>query len=207
MTYTDTIIAGCGNPLFGDDGFGPAVAEELQIFSIPAHVMAIDAGTSAPELVFPLIDPVVTKKIIIIDIVDFGAEPGSIVLLRPGDFPHGGLHDAHKEGIISSLGDIRTGIEVLIVGCQPGHVPYPYMEIGLSDKVRNAIPNTIRVLCRLIGGDHISSTKDYPVYLRGTGNIQIASCSGTDLPYTAVKPAEEHLLPETHEPQDQRYWL
>jgi coenzyme F420 hydrogenase subunit delta len=189
MTYTDTIIAGCGNPLFGDDGFGPAVAEELQNFPIPAHVMAIDAGTSAPELVFPLIDPAVTKTIIIIDIVDFGAEPGSIVLLRPGDFPQGGFHDAHKMGIIGSLGDIRTGIEVLIVGCQPGHVPYPDMEIGLSDKVRNAIPETIRVVRNLIGTEDISLIKDCPVYLRGSGNIQSASCSGTFLQGTAVKPA------------------
>ena len=150
MTYIETVIAGCGNPLFGDDGFGPAVAEELQKFPFPDYVMAIDAGTSAPELVFPLLDPTVTKKIIIIDVVDFGAAPGTVVLLRPEDFPLKGIHDAQVGGIIGSLGTIRTGIEIVIVGCQPGIVTYPEMAIGLSGEVNDAIPRTVQIIRDLI---------------------------------------------------------
>lgn len=159
MTYTNTVIAGCGNPLFGDDGFGSAVAEELQNFPFPAHIMAIDAGMSAPELLFPLLDPAVTKKIIIIDSVDFGGKPGSVVLLQPGDFPEGGIHDAHQGGIIGSLGTIRAGIEILVIGCQPGRIIYPEMEIGLSGEVNDAIPTTIRIIQDIIRRENATLTE------------------------------------------------
>jgi len=76
MLYPEIVITGCGNPLFADDGFGPAVAEELSKFKLPDNVKVIDAGLGGPHFIFTLIDPEVTKRLIIIDIADFGAQPG-----------------------------------------------------------------------------------------------------------------------------------
>ena len=151
MVYPEIVVAGCGNPLYGDDGFGPAVAQELHKFSFPDHILVIDAGMSAPEQIFPLLDPAITKKLIIVDIADFCSEPGSVTLLRPSDFPHGGIRDAHNGGIIGSLHNIREGFEITIIGCQPGRITDPAMEIGLSEEVKNAIPKTIRIIQALIG--------------------------------------------------------
>ena len=65
-----------GPPLFADDGFGPAVAEEFRNYVLPDNVKVIDAGTSGMYLIFTLLDPEVTKRLIILDIAHFGAKPG-----------------------------------------------------------------------------------------------------------------------------------
>ena len=62
------IIFGCGNILFGDDGFGPAVAEELEgNYDIPEHLCVINAGTSVREFLFNIVlDEKKPKKIFLI---------------------------------------------------------------------------------------------------------------------------------------------
>lgn len=40
-----TLLAGLGNPLSGDDGFGPRVIERLRECGLPSGVMLLDAGT------------------------------------------------------------------------------------------------------------------------------------------------------------------
>jgi len=151
MLYPEIVIAGCGNPLFADDGFGPAVAEELMKFTLPGNVKAVDAGLCGPQFVFPLLDPEVTRKLIIIDIADFGAKPGSITRFQIGDMPGGSLIGEHTGGIMESLRQIGKTIDVTIIGCQPKCVTDPEMVIGLSDEVTRSIPKTIRIVLDMIG--------------------------------------------------------
>ena len=87
MLFSEIVIAGCGNPLFADDGFGPAVIEEMQKLQLPDKVTIIDAGLGGPHFIFTLLDPEVTKHLVIIDIADFGAKPGEITKLKPEDLP------------------------------------------------------------------------------------------------------------------------
>lgn len=157
MMFPEIVIAGCGNPLFADDGFGPAVAEELYHMSMPDNVMVQDAGTSAPQFLLPMLDPAVTKKLIIIDITDFGGEPGSVIRFGTDDINPEGIHDSHSGGIIESLIRIRDEMEIIIIGCQPKHVSYPVMEIGLSKEIANAIPTTIRIICDLVNENGIAT--------------------------------------------------
>jgi len=151
--FPEIVIAGCGNPLFADDGFGPAVAEEMFHIPLPDNVMVQDAGTSAPHYLVPMLDPAVTKKLIIIDITDFGGEPGRVIRLGTGDIIPEGIHDSHAGGIIESLLRIRNKIEITIIGCQPKHVSYPVVEIGLSDEVIRAIPTALRIIGDLLETD------------------------------------------------------
>jgi len=95
MLYSEIVIAGCGNPLFADDGFGPAVIEEMQKLSLPDNVTIIDAGLGGPHFIFTLLDPEVTKKLIIIDIADFGEKPGTLAKFRVEDLPPGSYQKAH----------------------------------------------------------------------------------------------------------------
>ena len=70
--YKDVVVLGCGNILFGDDGFGTQVAEHLEREDlIPSHVSVINAGTGVREILFDLvISNRRPKKVIIIDAVD-----------------------------------------------------------------------------------------------------------------------------------------
>ena len=96
MLYPEIVIAGCGNPLFADDGFGPAVVEELQKLPLPETIKVVDAGLGGPHFIFTLLDPEITRKLVIIDIADFGAEPGEITRLKVEDLPPGTYRDAHS---------------------------------------------------------------------------------------------------------------
>jgi len=154
MLYPEIVIVGCGNPLFADDGFGPAVAEEMMKLSLPDNVKVEDGGLGAPHFIFTLLDPEVTKRLIIIDIADFGAEPGSIAKFRIEDLPPGSYRDAHSWDLTEPLERIKDQIDITVIGCQQKYVSDPEMEIGLSDEVSKAIPKTVRIVLDMIGVDY-----------------------------------------------------
>ncbi len=159
MLYSEIVIAGCGNPLFADDGFGPAVIEELQKLTLPDNVTIIDAGLGGPHFIFTLLDPEVTKKLIIVDIADFGAKPGEITKLRIEDLPPGSYRDAHSWDLAEPLQRIKDQIDITVIGCQPARVTDPDMEIGLSDEIQKAIPRTVHIVLEIIGVDYGTTIK------------------------------------------------
>ena len=154
MLYPEIVIAGCGNPLFADDGFGPAVVEELKKLTLPDNVKVEDAGLGGPHFIFTLLDPEVTKKLVIIDIADFGAEPGAITKLRVEDLPVGAYRDAHSWDITEPLSRLKDDIDITVIACQPKRVTAPEFEIGLSDEIVKAIPKTIQIVLETIGVDY-----------------------------------------------------
>jgi coenzyme F420 hydrogenase subunit delta len=177
MLYPEIVIAGCGNPLFADDGFGPAVIEEMQNLSLPDNVMIVDAGLGGPHFIFTLLDPEVTKKLIIVDIADFGAEPGAITKLRVEDLPPGAYRDAHSWDLAEPLQRIKDRVDITIIGCQPALVTSPEFELGLSEELQKAIPRTIQVILENIGVDYGTTIK-YLQEERQRGTAK--SCGSTE---------------------------
>ena len=157
MLYPEIVIAGCGNPLFADDGFGPAVIEELKKVFLPGNVKAVDAGTAGPHFLFNMLDPGKTRKLIVIDIVDFGSVPGKTKIMKFKEISPGMIRDAVPGGISDSLKTIKKSIEIIVIGCQPEKSPGPEMEIGLSGEVRKAVPETVRIVFDLVGVNYRSS--------------------------------------------------
>lgn len=149
--YPEIVIAGCGNMLFGDDGYGPEVVERLKEISLPDNVKAVDVGLGGPHFCFTMLDNGVTKKLIIIDIVDFGAEPGTLTKLRIEDLPPGSYRDAHSWDLTEPLHRLKDKVDITVIGCQPKNVPAPDVEIGISTEVEDAIPLTIQVVLKEIG--------------------------------------------------------
>ena len=74
-------ILGCGNELVGDDGFG---IKALDFFKKLPGVECVDAGVGGIDILPQLLD---IDKVIIIDAVQFGNEPGTIYRLTPEDLP------------------------------------------------------------------------------------------------------------------------
>ena len=146
MTYdAEVLVVGCGNVLFKDDGFGPAVIEKieknLENRPLPDNVMVIDGGTGAPHYIFSLPNPM-WKKIIILDIADFGQEPGTIKKLNKNDVPVTKYQDPHSISVADPLDELNE-VEVIIIACQPEKVSSPFVEYGLSDTVRASINEAI----------------------------------------------------------------
>jgi coenzyme F420 hydrogenase subunit delta len=169
MLYSEIVIAGCGNPLFADDGFGPAVIEEMQDLQLPDNVTIIDAGLGGPHFIFTLLDPEVTKKLIIVDCASWSdKEPGTIDILRVRDLPPGAYRDAHSWDLMEPLQRLDDKMDITIIGCQPAKVTFPDMDIGLSDEVQKAIPKTIRLILESIGVDYGTTINVQEDRQRGT---------------------------------------
>ncbi|RAP52274.1 MAG: coenzyme F420-reducing hydrogenase, FrhD protein [Methanosphaera sp. rholeuAM270] len=149
MVYdAEVLVVGCGNVLFKDDGFGPAAIAEieknLENRPLPSNVMTVDAGTSAPHYIFSLPNPL-WKKIIILDIADFGGKAGDIKILSKEDVPQGKYQDPHSVSVADPLDELKE-VEIVIIACQPEKVSSPFVEYGLNESVKKAIPKAIDIV-------------------------------------------------------------
>lgn len=85
MTTSNAVVLGVGNLLWADEGFGPrTVARMIASGNIPDDVEILDGGTQGLYLL-PIIQS--ARRLLVFDIVDFGAEPGRIMVLRDGEIP------------------------------------------------------------------------------------------------------------------------
>ena len=74
-------MAGVGNVLRGDDGFGVIVADRLMREPVPEGVRVIEVGIGGIHLVQELLDGF--DALIVIDALDVGRTPGTVVVSRP----------------------------------------------------------------------------------------------------------------------------
>jgi coenzyme F420 hydrogenase subunit delta len=101
----------------------------------------------------------VTKKLIIVDCAKWGAKPGDIRKIPPEELPPGSYRDAHSWDLTEPLQRIKDRIDITVLGCEPAKVTDPEMEIGLSDEVKEAIPNAVREILEMIGVDYGTTIK------------------------------------------------
>lgn len=139
------LVLGCGNVLFGDDGFGPAVIEYFQKhFEIPADTCVLNAGLRIRELLFNVVlSNQRPTRIIVVDAVDAGRTPGEIfepdIFAMPnkksGDFS---MHQLPTSNLLRELNSIY-GVDVRIISVQIQNIP-DEVSPGLSNVVKASIP-------------------------------------------------------------------
>ena len=142
--YRDVIVLGCGNILFGDDGFGSYVAEHLQNTSlIPDHVSVINAGTGVREILFDLVlaEPK-PKKIVVIDAVDLGRDPGEVFKIHVEELPENkrddfALHHMPTTNLLRELKDF-CDVDVVIIAGQVESIP-EVVKPGLSNALTKSV--------------------------------------------------------------------
>lgn len=146
-----TVVFGCGNTLFGDDGFGPAVADYLvDNCDVPDDVLVMDVGTSVRELLFTiLLSETRPSSVIIVDAVDRGRIPGEIFEISVDEIPEKktvdfSMHQVPTSNMLKELKDIG-GIEVTIIVCQVQDIPEE-VSPGLSGHVTQAVPRASKLI-------------------------------------------------------------
>lgn len=147
-------VIGCGNVLFGDDGFGPAVISYLQDnFEVEQRVELVDAGTSAGEL---LLDAFLGESnietIVLIDAMDLGLPAGTVKELSVEEIPSlkrddFSVHQFPSLDLLTEL--IRKGVDIKIIGCQVESIPEE-VSFGMSEVVAASVPLTARMMSDLI---------------------------------------------------------
>lgn len=131
------LVAGVGNVLRGDDGFGPAVTELL--VGLPEGAEVIETGTGGIALLQELMAG--CSGLILIDAVERGAEPGTLFFIEPEieDAVHvPDVHLANPARVLSMAKTIGVLPErVVIIGCQPADTEELCQ--GLSPPVQRAL--------------------------------------------------------------------
>jgi coenzyme F420 hydrogenase subunit delta len=147
-----TLILGCGNWLFGDDGFGPVVVDYLlSHYRIPPDVYMMDVGTGVRKLLFTVaLSSERPREIVIIDAIDKGRNPGEIFEISLDDFPiekidDFSLHQVPSSNLLRELRDV--GIDIRVLVCQVARVPET-VKPGLSDVLRKAVPEMARLIAQ-----------------------------------------------------------
>lgn len=154
------LIAGMGNVLRQDDGFGVEVVQRLTHQArLPENTRVIDVGIGGIHLVQELMAGY--DALVVVDVVERGSAPGTVHLLEAevadlatwseadrADF----LADTHYTTPTKALILARAlGVlppRVYLLGCQP--VDATELGLGLSEPVERAMDATVREIERLI---------------------------------------------------------
>jgi len=132
------LVAGVGNVLRGDDGFGPRVTELLK--DLPEGADVIETGIGGVALLQEIM--MGCDGLILIDAVERGAPPGTVFLITPEILDGEHVPDVHLANPDRVLSMAKTmGVlpdRVMIVGCQPAD-NMEELDQGLSPEVQRAL--------------------------------------------------------------------
>jgi hydrogenase maturation protease len=119
----DTLVLGVGNLLMADEGVGIQVIQRLQeSASLPETVQVLDGGTLGMDLLYYLEG---TRRLLIIDAVETGCEPGTVIRLENDEVPAhlSAKMSPHQVGIpdmlfAAKLRDLYPE-KIVLLGVQP----------------------------------------------------------------------------------------
>ncbi len=154
MNAKSILIASIGNVLKSDDGLGYNVLEQLRKHKLPDNVDTLSLETFGLSILYYMKG---YDKVVFIDVIKRGGPPGSIYIVKlqdiscikkPIDLQElavMSMHEVDLEKAIAigmALGEISSDIK--IIGCEPEDVDT--LRIGLTDKVKSAVPKIIELL-------------------------------------------------------------
>jgi len=153
--HPSILILGVGNILLSDEGVGVRVIEAMRDVKLPDNVELMDGGTGA----FDLFDVIADRdKVIFIDAVKGGGEPGAVYCFNPADIREQRqcLTSVHQVSLMDTLTMARlTGCsprEVLIFGIEPKEMVWG---LDLSPEVAAVVPHVIELVLSEIWGRHL----------------------------------------------------
>lgn len=158
------LVAGVGNVLRGDDGFGPAVIRALESVleekaNYAESVRLVETGIGGINLVLELLDGY--DALLVVDAVDRDQPPGSLYILEPhvpeimslsGWERHEVATDTHQvvPGQVLIIARAAKALPELIriVGCQPAETEE--LSLALSAPVQEAVPRAVDAVLALL---------------------------------------------------------
>jgi hydrogenase maturation protease len=137
-----TLVLALGNPLMGDDGFGLAVLEQLRRSrEAEGPLILMDGGTWGMSLL-PAIEA--SSRLLLIDAINIGAEPGTTVRLEREQLPRYFSHKISPHQVdlreVLALAELRGTLpnETVAIGVQPENVQLgttlsPRVQVKVAD--------------------------------------------------------------------------
>jgi|GEM_PF-349006 len=146
MPQKKTVILGVGNVLLSDEGVGVHVANELLKMDLPPGVSVVEGGTDGFSLLNIITD---ADRLIVVDAVKGGAEPGSIYRFDANEIrsvPSGFKTSVHQVGILEVIdlsGLIGKTPRTTVIGIEPKSFE---MSLELSPEVMEKVPRIIELV-------------------------------------------------------------
>lgn len=150
------LIAGFGNVLRGDDGFGVEVVRRLKAAEPRADVEVMEIGTGGIRLAQELLTP--REVLIIVDAMTRGEKPGTVYVLEVDAVNPVTEVDMHL-AVPSRALSVAQALNALpprifMVGCEPAEADELSME--LTPAVRDAVEVAIRRIEELLSGEVVT---------------------------------------------------
>lgn len=142
-----TLVMGMGNLQYADEGIGIHVAQRMMEMALPLGVEVMDAGAVGHDMIFYIED---FEKVIAVDAVKQGQEPGSIYKLQEAEFasmPTEYFTLFHLK-LVNAMGEaalLGKKLDVVMFGVEPKITGRSGLE--LSEELEARVPEVIaRVL-------------------------------------------------------------
>jgi hydrogenase maturation protease len=139
------MILGVGNLLLRDEGVGVQVIKALEDRPLPAGIELLDGGPLGIDLLAYISE---AERIIVVDAVKGGGEPGAIYRLTPeilGQFKEQAL-SLHQVGFLEVL-DLSEQLgnrpEAIIYGIEPQVIDWG---LELTEPVQAAVPRVVELV-------------------------------------------------------------
>lgn len=149
-----TVVLCIGNHLLSDEGVGVHAAKAIYERGLPPEVTLIEGGTDGFKLMNVIVE---ADRIIVVDCVKGGAEPGSLYRFDIDDAPtsfSGVKTSVHQIGILevihmSELISGRTP-RTTFIGCEPESLA---MSMELSPTVAAKLPRIVELVFEELAKD------------------------------------------------------
>lgn len=149
-----TLVAGFGNVLRGDDGFGVEVIRRLQSGEERLDgVETLEVGIGGIALAQALLTPY--ERLVVVDAMSRGGTPGTVYVLRVESVAPLRTVDMHMAvpsralGLAQAIGTLPP--DVFMVGCEPSEIDE--LELTLSPPVHAAVDYALQEIRRLLAED------------------------------------------------------
>jgi hydrogenase maturation protease len=166
----NVLVLGAGNILLSDEGIGVRVVEALQErYQVPECVELLDGGTCGMDLLDVIAE---RDHLIIVDAVNTGSPPGTLVRLHDGQIPavfrtKSSPHQLGLQDVLALLGLLETAPRhVTVIGVQPES-----LDLGLA--LTPTIAARLDALVRMVV-DELAAT-GVPLVARGDDAAAVAS--------------------------------
>lgn len=141
------VVMGLGNLLYGDEGFGVhAVAQLAQRWNFPPHVQIVDGGTQGHSLLTFVEE---ADQLLILDTVDFGQTPGSVIIRKDAEIPAyltAQKVSPHQNSFseVLALAELRGKLppEIVLIGVHPVSLT---MGQALTQAVEDQLPVVLQL--------------------------------------------------------------
>jgi hydrogenase maturation protease len=133
-----TLIVGVGNQLMGDEGVGPYAVHHLSRLPMPDDVDILECGSDLLSIISHINKP---KKIIVIDAIRAGGEPGRIYRYNLDELKNIEIDtgSAHQLQVIAAL----RLLEKTVIGIEPKVIK---LSADLSNEVRDSIADLTQLV-------------------------------------------------------------